>query len=487
MSANPVESVRAQLACDGALRAVVGAILDRCDRHGSLPKQMTLSCRTREEQDAAMRLLSDAAVRPQTGGPSVRIDLARADAALRAEGAPGLAEVLYAATARKPRNLRAESAAVGARAAEHAQALAAHHGGAAAAFLRAQAERLGACGGELFELARSQGLSRLEEELAIVARCIEIATGNDGPVRLANFSRRATGSTKGLRPGDRRYVRVTDALLRHLPGLAERVGAEGVREPADRRRLALECLGIFRNETPIDVLCWGHLVLEKQGRRFDTAALHRLLGEPCRMLLLQLRDARVVEVRAERVVSIENETTFNDYVDWLRAQRRDEIVLLSEGQANWAVVRLLRLIAAAAPDQPLLHWGDLDRFGVLILRSLRRRTGLPIEPLWMDPETFDRFAPEGLPLPAGEAQEIEALITASPADPATDLLRAIRVAERWVEQESVAEEVLGLRAGKPGSGRAGPPDSGNPDRSGPRRPGRPGPALDPPSRSGDGR
>ncbi len=445
----PIAGVRERLAGDGAWRALVAAILDRTDRRGALPKRLTLRCAAPEEHEAAVGLLSAAAVRlVDAGGAAMRLDLARADAALRAAGWPGLAEVLYAATGRAPHDLHAEASALGARAAATALALAGRGcrpDGAAAAFLHAQAERLASARGELFEMARREGLPRLESELELLARSLELAEHNDQPVRLANFARRATGSTKGLRAGDWRYVRLADALLRHLPGLAEGVAAEGLHEPADRRRLALERLGIFRNETPIDVLCFGHLVLEKSGRTFAEAALHRELGEPCRLLLLHLRGARIAELRAERVVSIENETTFNDYVEWLGARGRvgDEIVLLSEGQANWAVVRLLRLLAAAAPGLPMAHWGDLDRYGVLILRSLRRRSGLPVEPWRMDPATFERFVDRGLPLAAGEAEEIESLLAASPGEAAGDLLHAIHGAGRWVEQETVAEEVLG--------------------------------------------
>jgi hypothetical protein len=440
MSFDPIESLRAQLAGDGAMRRLVDAILDRCDQTGALPGQMTLRCRSTEDQDAAVRLLSPSAV--GVSHNSLRLALARADTRLRAEGWPGLSDVLYAAAGRPPRNLRGEAAAIGTRAADMAETLGERRAGAAARFLRATVERLARCRGELFEVARSKGLSNLEEELEVTARCIELAEGNDRPVRLANFARRATGSSKGLRVGDRRYTRVVDALLAHLPGLAERVAAERLGEPADQRRVALECLNIFRNETPVDVLCWGHFVLEKKGRRLEAPAIHHEWGEPCRLLLMHLRDAQVVRVRGERVVSIENETTYNDYVEWLRERGREEIVLLTEGQANWAVVRLLRLLAEAAPGLPLAHWGDLDRFGVLILRSLRRRTGLPIEPCWMDVATFDRCKAAGLSLPEGEREEIDSLLSSSSEEVGSSLLRAIRNAGVWIEQEAVAEVVL---------------------------------------------
>jgi Wadjet protein JetD, C-terminal len=441
VSSDLIGGLRTQLARDAAMRSLVEAILDRCDRTGSMPGQITLPGRSSAHAEAARSLFSAAAVRMTAGG-SIHIDLARTDARLRTEGGPGLAQVLYAAAGRPPRSLRAEAAALGAATARTAADLERRRTGAAARFLCETAVRLASCRGEFFALAQSKGIGKVEEELDTLALCIELAERNEAPVRLANFARRATGSTKGLRAGDRRYTRVADALLAFVPGLAERVAAEGFENPGDRRRFALECLNIFRNETPVDVLCWGRFALEKRGRRFDAPALHYELGEPCRLLLLHLRDARVATLEAERIVTIENETTFNDYIEWLRAQRREEIVLLSEGQANWAVVRLLRLLTEAAPGLPLEHWGDMDRFGILILRSLRRRTGLPIEPCWMDEATFTRCLPAGLPLPAGESKEIESLMASAPQETGAGLLRAIAAARVWIEQEAVASEVL---------------------------------------------
>jgi hypothetical protein len=163
-------------------------------------------------------------------------------------------------------------------------------------------------------------------------------------------------------------------------------------------------------------------------------------------MLLHLREAHATQVRASRIVSIENETTFNDYVDQLREEGGEEIVLCSQGQANWAVVRLLRMLHEAEPTVPVFHWGDLDRFGVLILRSLRRRSGVPVQPLHMDPETLRRFSAEGLPLPPGEREEIEILLKRPVDDIGNDLLAAIRDAGKWVEQETVADAILSRRA-----------------------------------------
>jgi hypothetical protein len=61
----------------------------------------------------------------------------------------------------------------------------------------------------------------------------------------------------------------------------------------------------------------------------------------------------------------------------------------------------------------------------------------------MDPETLRRFSAEGLPLPPGEREEIEILLKRPGDDIGNDLLAAIRDAGKWVEQETVADAILG--------------------------------------------
>jgi hypothetical protein len=440
-----VGDLKEQMSRDRELRAVVLALLDRCDRTGSLPGKMVYRCARDGEKDVLVRLLSANAVRPIAGDAlAVRLDLEKAERALREDGGSSLRDLLYEAAGRAPRDLKGEKAAMAAQAQGIVITLADASEGTARAFLMDAVGRLSRRQGDLFRQVWENGVECVTQELGIVARCIAAAAGNEGPVRLANFSRRATGTTKGIRPGDARYILLADALLRFLPGLADRVEAESPRDPSERRRLALECLGIFRNETPVDVLCFGSFVLDKRGARLDAPKAHRALGEPVRLMLLNLRKAHAAQVRASRIVSIENETTFNDYVDQLREEGGDDIVLCSQGQANWAVVRLLRMLHEADPTVQVFHWGDLDRSGVLILRSLRRRSGVPVQPLHMDPETLQRFSAEGLPLPSSEREEIEILLKRPVDDIGNDLLTAIRDAGKWVEQETVADAIFGL-------------------------------------------
>lgn len=156
------------------------------------------------------------------------------------------------------------------------------------------------------------------------------------------------------------------------------------------------------------------------------------------MSAAQLRDAVLVALPAARITIFENQAPFLDYV--ARADPARELVIFAKGQATWAVVLLLRLCAAAA--LPVRHAGDLDRSGVLILRSLARHARVAIEPWRMDVATHRRFASAGRPLDADERVRLASLVTVTirprPAMRCSTILRT----GTWIEQEVFSHLVL---------------------------------------------
>jgi hypothetical protein len=221
--------------------------------------------------------------------------------------------------------------------------------------------------------------------------------------------------------------------------------ASKAREPpsiAAARRYALEALGIYKDEVAASVLCFGPLVYRKGSERFDHVARHARLGESSRLIQHQLRDAMLERPAARRVTIFENLTPYLDYVDALIDRGiRDEIAVCASGQASWAVVRLIELSARHA--LPMRFAGDLDRSGVLILRSLRKRTGARIEPLCMGAATHRRFADRGQPISAREATLLTTMLAADPPDaPCHPLLAELDKTGVWVEQEAFAGDCL---------------------------------------------
>ncbi len=139
------------MARDRELRAVVLALLDRCDRTGSLPGKMVYRCAREGEKDVLARLLSANAVRPVAGDAmAVRLDLEKAERALQEDGGSSLRDLLYEAAGRAPRDLKGEKTAMAARAGETVITLADAAEGTARAFLLDAAGRLSRRQGDLF-------------------------------------------------------------------------------------------------------------------------------------------------------------------------------------------------------------------------------------------------------------------------------------------------------------------------------------------------
>jgi len=116
-------------------------------------------------------------------------------------------------------------------------------------------------------------------------------------------------------------------------------------------------------------------------------------------------------------------------------------VIFARGQATWAVVMLLRLCAPAA--LPIRHAGDLDRSGILILRSLSRRAHVAIEPWHMDVATHRRFAASGRAIDADERTRIARLLAIDDTGaPCHELLRELHATGVWIEQEVFSHLLL---------------------------------------------
>jgi hypothetical protein len=262
-------------------------------------------------------------------------------------------------------------------------------------------------------------------------------------VRAQTLAARALGSSKALRRSGELFRWVSDAIVAHDPRTRRLLDEEGVPPTAAAERAnALEVNGVLFDEAAASVLCFGPIAYTKRGQRFDGVARHAALGESSRIVVQQLRDAVLERPAARRVTIFENLAPYLEYVDVCVARGRvDEIVLCSGGQANHAVVGLLRRIAAYAI--PTRHAGDLDRSGVLILRSLAKRTGAKIVPMHMDAATHRRFADRGQPISSAERGRLAALVQSDdPSALAHDLLRVLHSTGVWIEQEAYADDVL---------------------------------------------
>lgn len=97
------------------------------------------------------------------------------------------------------------------------------------------------------------------------------------------------------------------------------------------------------------------------------------------------------------IISVENLTTYHD-----TKESQGAIIYLG-GFMNTVRANLLKKLYMFEPDARYFHKGDLDPYGFLILENLKKKTGIPFEPLEMDLNTLRHCHQAGHFRPLDEA------------------------------------------------------------------------------------
>ena len=424
VDARTVADLRAALADAPTAHRALATVLDRAEAAGRLPRRITVAIDAAGL--AALRaIFTHRAVTALPDGRA-RLDLARAPADLTA--------LLYAALERAPRDPADERRRVDAELQAGLARLTATAPTAAAYLASVAGDRAA-----LHAAAAARGSAQALHHVGQIARALDALATLAEPLRVANFAARVLGDSKALAPGTDLARAVGDALLRFDPVVQAEVAARQPASSAAAAALALEARGLVRDLTSVLVHVFGPLTYAVGDVRFRQVADHAVLGAPTPLSLAQLRAARVVDLPVDQITIFENQAPFLDYLE--RADPRRELVVCARGQATWAVVTLVRLCAAAGA--PVRAACDLDRSGVLILRSLAARAHVPIAPWHMDAATHARFAATaGRPVDADERDRLARLLADDPPDaPGHDLLRAIHATGLWIEQEAIAHHL----------------------------------------------
>ena len=150
-----------------------------------------------------------------------------------------------------------------------------------------------------------------------------------------------------------------------------------------------------------------------------------------------LRDLTDLEVEADEVLSIENQTPFETLS--FRGEAEGRVLVFTSGFLGRAERRWVELLARHARVRRVLHWGDLDPGGLMIFRNLlgllaRVAPGVELVAHRMGAELLTH--PGTQPLTPRDRARLSAYL-ADPAAPLRDVALAMREGGCKLEQEAV--------------------------------------------------
>lgn len=142
---------------------------------------------------------------------------------------------------------------------------------------------------------------------------------------------------------------------------------------------------------------------------------------------------RSVHSKAERLLTIENATSFNELV----LQRPANCLLIyTGGFASPSLIELLGRIRNAHPDLIHSHWGDLDAGGLAILLHLRNQLG-QVDTLAMDSASFTNHQSFAQQLKQSDRKRLTELRQQNLLSDCFDLIDYLLQSDQKLEQEAI--------------------------------------------------
>lgn len=189
------------------------------------------------------------------------------------------------------------------------------------------------------------------------------------------------------------------------------------------------------DRAPEHIFVAGAIALRIGDATIDLAPLASSVG----LSSQTLRDAEIADCAATAVVTIENMTSFTEFI---AANPVSILAVFTSGFASPTVISFLQTIRGSRPDLPFYHWGDLDAGGLRILAHLRKHLG-EVSPLAMDVGAFDAHCRHAKPLGLNERESLKQLRERVELADCVPLIERLIEVDQKLEQEAVdANELL---------------------------------------------
>ena len=132
--------------------------------------------------------------------------------------------------------------------------------------------------------------------------------------------------------------------------------------------------------------------------------IHVTPDKPIAVLSETIAHIKTIKVKSERIVTVENLTSYNRMKD-----SHSTFIYLS-GYHNSAKQKFLKKIAEYNSDVSWFHFGDIDPDGYYILKNLVEKTGIAFNPLYMDVQQLVKYKQYCKPLEKNDRTKANSLL-----------------------------------------------------------------------------
>lgn len=208
-------------------------------------------------------------------------------------------------------------------------------------------------------------------------------------------------------------------------------------EERDTEEEWLDYLGLVKN--PQSVLISGPLTfLTSENVKVDARVFVGGIG----LSAQTVENMHELHTTARRIVTIENLTSYHQWINHDAGRREAELVLYTGGFPHRTMQSFLRKLAGSlATDErvDVLHWGDIDLGGIRIFEYLREQFFPTLQPMLMNVETLLRYESSAAAISPAYARKLAEAMADTRLASWQPVLQIMRERGIRLEQESIVE------------------------------------------------
>lgn len=152
--------------------------------------------------------------------------------------------------------------------------------------------------------------------------------------------------------------------------------------------------------------------------------------------------AVITELKTEAVVTVENLTSYYEYIDYVKTKQLNYTVIYLGGFHNsirrLLLLKIVEFMKKKQMNITFYHWGDIDLGGMRIWKHLSDKINIPITPLFMGVEMYTTHVLYGKPIETKTyIKSLEKLLDNRSFDIFHEVIQLIIEYGKTIEQEII--------------------------------------------------
>lgn len=213
-----------------------------------------------------------------------------------------------------------------------------------------------------------------DKQLPNVIKLLKYVINNTTPIYIRELSEEVFSNSKTF---EREYLSIILNIIKKYTTYDKFI--DEIPSKTEQNTELLAIYNIYKNPNYLYIKGSGY-ILYKDGYINNFNPYH-----PCSIESTQLNQIEKIIISTNTIITVENLSAYSRIIN-----EKNTYIYLA-GFCNLSKQKFIKQIILNNKEKEWKHFGDIDPFGFLILEDLKKKTGINIEPYFMNEEILEKY------------------------------------------------------------------------------------------------